>query len=233
MTGHITERELVRVPSMWLTRAEGVYTELKEAILVGKIRPGTELAQDQLARAMGISRMPVRLALERLAADGLVSLSPYKSAVVTGVGLEEINEIYFLRGLLESVAVEIACPKLRDPDFAVLERTILDMKQAHAEGMENVLIRANREFHYLIYERAESPRLLNIIEGLWNLFPQSTLLVLDGRSAESTAQHLDILEALRSRDGSRAKQLMENHIRSSRNDLIAAWQHILADAGEG
>ena len=97
------------------TVGDMVYEVLREGILKGVFQPGERLRQDQLAEAIGVSRIPVRSALMQLESEGLITFNPYRGAVVNKLSAKEMREIYELRALLESnalrKAVEVMTPE--------------------------------------------------------------------------------------------------------------------------
>ncbi|MFZ5436989.1 MAG: GntR family transcriptional regulator [Bacillota bacterium] len=206
------------------TRADAVYRALKEAILLGTFAPGTEVTQEEIAKQMGVSRMPIRDAIRRLERDGLVRLSAYRSAVVVGVSLDDFKEVYFMRALLEGAATELACPRLQEKDHEELRRAIEQMDQVVGTGDEDAIVEANSRFHYIVYDAAGSPRLKKAITELWDLFPQTIVSTVSGRAVESVTEHTELLAALKSRDSELAGRLMRQHIERSRDVLMAVWQ---------
>src|SRR5256712_13693293 len=103
------------------TKADDLALALEEAIVSGEIAPGTVLRQEQLSEQFRVSRTPVREALRRLAALGLVSFEPNRGVRVRTLSLDELREAFLVRAELESLATEIATPKMRDEDLRALE----------------------------------------------------------------------------------------------------------------
>ena len=104
------------------TKADDIALALEEAIVSGEIPPGSTLRQEHLSEQFQVSRTPVREALRRLAALGLVSFEPNRGVRVRMFSLDEIREAFMVRAELESLATEIATPKMTDDDLAELER---------------------------------------------------------------------------------------------------------------
>ena len=104
------------------TKADDIALALEEAIVSGEIPPGSTLRQEHLSEQFEVSRTPVREALRRLAALGLVSFEPNRGVRVRMLSLDEIREAFMVRAELESLATEIATSKMTDDDLAELER---------------------------------------------------------------------------------------------------------------
>src|SRR5919206_3394464 len=104
-----------------LTLWQRVYDHLRAEILSGRLQPGAELAEVALSEQLGVSRGPLREAIGRLAAEGLVTVSPRRGAVVRSLSKEEFLELYQVREALERMAVQLAVPRLRADDFEALQ----------------------------------------------------------------------------------------------------------------
>src|SRR5436190_13925962 len=115
-----------------LTLWQRVYDHLRAEILSGRLEPGAELAEVALSEQLGVSRGPLREAIGRLAAEGLVTVRPRRGAVVRSLSKEEFLELYQVREALETMAVRLAVPRLAADDFATLQGLIGTMAK-HAE----------------------------------------------------------------------------------------------------
>lgn len=116
------------------TVAEQAADALRRKILSGELAEGVSLRQDALAAEFGISRIPVREALVQLEGEGLVKIVPHKGAVVSGLSIEEINELFMLRSLLEPVLLKKSAPGLTAADYAELDAILAEYKvELHAQ----------------------------------------------------------------------------------------------------
>ena len=203
------------------TEQQALERFLRDAIARGRLKPGTRLKQQNLARQFGVSPTPVREALRRLEGDGLVLYAPNRGIRVTQVDYPEVEEIYLMRMALEPLAVRYAVPKLTSEDLSLLEDLQERMRRAVVRGHLRRLRDLNYDFHILIYGRAGFRRLLQIIQALWGLFPWDTLQVIPGRAAGSIREHDAILRELRGRNAAAAATLMEAHVSRSFRALKA------------
>src|SRR5215469_4944539 len=145
--------------------SERAYEYVRRRILDGSWAMGTKLVEDQLARDVGISRTPVREALRRLAADGLVVFEPHRGAKVASIARAELLEIYSLRAVLESQMAARACQRMDYPTIDKLERLAEEMEStAREDGRDELspdcvrrLIDLNADFHNLLVQKAEIP----------------------------------------------------------------------------
>ena len=190
---------------------------LREAILRGHFKPGERLVQEELASSLGVSRMPVREALRKLEAEGLVVIEPHRGAIVTSLSVEDIREIYGLRAPLEKLAVEMSVRQMGEGTIARLDELVLQMGQADDPG---VFIDLNIEFHRLLISHCPWKRLISFIETLWNGFPQQTPHLLSGQTEISNREHREILQAIRQGDAEQAGELVYRHISRTGENLV-------------
>ena len=151
------------------TKADDLALALEEAIVSGEIPPGSVLRQEHLSERFQVSRTPVREALRRLAALGLVTFEPNRGVRVRMLALDELREAFLVRAELESLATEIATPKMSSEDLARLEhaelrfsdvtRDLVEMAHAGRQDLElaREWLHRNHAFHDVIYEAAEVP----------------------------------------------------------------------------
>jgi DNA-binding GntR family transcriptional regulator len=190
---------------------------LREAILKGDFKPGERLKQSDLADAMGVSRMPIREAFQKLEAEGLIKLEPHKGAVVKSIQVGDIEEIYALRSELEKMAVYQSVENLTDEDLKQLTALVEQMESS--EDVDD-FIRCNIEFHRLLIKRCSWSRLNSFISTLWNGLPQQTPHILKGQKDTSNVEHRSILNAVLNRDKETAANLVSNHISRTGNMLV-------------
>jgi len=204
-----------------LTLWQRVYDHLRSEILAGRLEPGTELAEVALSEQLGVSRGPLREAIGRLAAEGLVTVRPRRGAVVRSLSKEEFVELYQVREALEMLAVRLAVPRLEDDGVADLERLLAAMA-AHAErGEVAEFFEANSAFHLRLVEAAGNEKLRELYDQLLAQLGRYRLrsLTLRGNLERSVAEHAAILRATKRGDADRAAHLMSEHIRVPQRSL--------------
>jgi DNA-binding GntR family transcriptional regulator len=196
-----------------LTRNDLVAAEIRDSILRGRFRPGEKLDQQELADELEVSRSPVREALRVLDAEGLITLVPNKGAVVTERSLPELEELYFTRGLVEGAAIERSAPRMDDKTLWKLE-DILEAAERTDDYGELLLL--NNDFHMLTYSRVEQAFLADYIQQLRNMAAPYNRLYLDSKGSREAAweDHRRIYAACAARDGARARQEVERHLRN-------------------
>ena len=193
--------------------AEIVARLLSQAILDGDLAPGTRLREETLASVYGVSRTPIREALILLGSSGLIGLAPNRGATVLRLTVDDIAEIYHLRGLLESEAVSLATQRATPELIGLLNRSCDRLAELHGAAAGEQL-RADMHFHYGIAEASGSPRLYALIrqvsaipEGYRSSIPYSSQDL-----TEAERQHRAIAGALRNGRCQEAAGLMRSHV---------------------
>jgi len=191
---------------------------LRNRIVTAKLAPGTHLHQAEIAKEYGVSRIPIRDALQTLAGEGLVDLKP-GGATVSLMSAGDLDELYELRGMIE--------PKTTALGVLALGRLeIRQMRDLHLQMMETkdplLWLDANVRFHRTIYARSGRPRSINLIELLRSQTDRYLHLHLtvidDGQHLH--AEHEAILEAVEARDGAAVEELTRRHLQSSHDFIL-------------
>jgi DNA-binding GntR family transcriptional regulator len=187
---------------------------LREDVLAGRLEPGTELSEVALAREFGISRGPLREALGRLAAEGLVTVTPRRGAVVTQLSRREFIDAYQVREALETLAIRLAVSRLDEPDRARLRELHQEMVEHAERGEVNAFFDANAAFHGLFVTASGNQKLQEMYRLLMDQMGRylAHSLALRGSLEKSIAEHSAILEAVEAGDADQATLLLADHI---------------------
>jgi len=218
-----------------LTLWQRAHDYLREEILAGRLQPGTELAEVALSEQLGVSRGPIREAIGRLAAEGLVTVRPRRGAIVRSLSKEEFLELYQVREALEIMAVSLAVPRLGADDFAALQ-DLIDTMGKHAErGEITEFFEANVAFHAYLLEASGNRKLKELYGQLIGQMGRYRMrsLTLRGNLHRSVAEHAAILRAAKRGNTERAAHLMSEHIRVPQQRLKALTDAELAAAEAG
>ncbi|TAM74399.1 GntR family transcriptional regulator [bacterium] len=201
--------------------ADRIFEAIHRAILSLELEPGTALVERELAQRFGVSKSPVRDALQRLAGEGLVSQSPHRGMTVIEVDRELADEIYELREVLEEMAVRLATPILTPADVSAA-RAVLDRAQESIDGHDLARAAAlNREFHGIFCRRSANRPLEDALSRLQDRVRIISVLSWRQRPSmrEEHEQHAQILQAAAAGDAKRASSLMREHIHAFRLHL--------------
>ena len=203
------------------------YEAIREGITSGTYPGGRHLRAADLAAQLGVSRTPVREALRRLHAEGLVEVLANRGAFVTEITSRDIDEVFELRVMLESHAAELSAPRFTPAEVVDLVTMTDRMETAVAGPARDLqgLTRANEAFHSTIVRAAANRRLGALIAGVVELSWVSLTFSVysDADLARSIAHHREMIDAFRAQDAMWAGATMRSHIR-------AAW-HVLRSAG--
>ncbi len=200
-----------------VSRVEAVYEQILLQIVRGELTAGTELKSTQLARRLGVSRTPVVQALQRLAADGIVTLHLNKRAVVRPGAENWLVELHELRELLEPTAAAKAAAQLTESDLARLA-TLAEQARPHGQSD---WMQAAQEFdfalHLTIAQRCGNFALGDTIRKIWRFKRISYLAAPEPAETleRGYGEHLALLAALQARDGETARAAMLFHLRSA------------------
>lgn len=201
------------------TAADFVVATLREAISKGAIKHNDPLRQEDLAARFGISRMPVRDALRRLEAEGLVAYHPRRGAFVADLGAEDASEIFRLRGLLEGEALRLSIPHLTP---ATLDEATSVLDEIDSEEDVARWGALNLRFHLALYSACGSRRLLDLIEAQYPAADRQVRILLSHlqyREA-SQAEHRALLGCCRVRQVEQALALLADHLEDARTRLM-------------
>lgn len=207
---------------------EKVYIELQDAILSESIKKGEALTEISLSEKLGVSRTPVRSALQRLAEDGLIKIVPNRGAVVLGVTKEDILDIYRIRMRLEGLASAMAAEKMTEDMKKKLAETVeLSEFYLQKNNTEN-LKELDTSFHRIIYEASGSRTLARILSDL-HLHTKGyrrISLAIPGRLERTTMEHREILNAILAGDAEKADKLTSEHIEHALANMMTAFSEM-------
>lgn len=190
------------------TAEEVATTFLRQAIVRGYLAPGEKVSQDEVAEVLGVSRIPIRAALRHLEAERLVEVHAYRGVSVRKLTSREIVEIFELRFILESAALEWAHANMSRQDLADVRTAARELD--HRSGDPMPWVHARRSFYLLLYRYAERPLLSQLIDQLrTELGPH---LAVHGVT-EQHAAHEDLLVLLEADDVDGAKRWLSEHLR--------------------
>jgi DNA-binding GntR family transcriptional regulator len=199
------------------TTADAVYDVLRQSIVDGELKPGLRLRSDALATEMRVSRTPVREALRKLEAEGLVTRSGRTGVVVRALTEQDLTELFYVREALEGMSARLAALNATPAEIAAIGELLEDMDQVGRRGDVKALRRLTGEFHRLICHASHNTRLLQSLDVLLDQVRQSpsTTLGLVGRPLEAIEEHRRLLRAIEARDSDRAEALAREHRRKT------------------
>ena len=208
-----------------LTIAQSVAEQIREQILKGEIKGGEPLRQEAIAKMFGASIIPVREALGRLAAEGLVELKSHRGAVATELTLDKAREWINLRRLIETDLISAAIDKISDEDLDRAEQVLARFGHAMDQRIDiDQWSDYNFEFHSTLYAPANRPETMKVLASLHKKCDRYIRLqLLSGDHMErADAEHRKLIEICRERDKRAAKSLLNDHIVGVEEDIVEA-----------
>jgi DNA-binding GntR family transcriptional regulator len=202
------------------TKAEAVYDEIRSRILRGILAPASPLNQDALAPELGVSVTPVREAVRRLEAEGLVQVHAHRTVVVSPLSLSELSEIYDVRLQLDPHAAAIATAKASEETLERIER--MARTEVSRDPLEQATI--NRAFHRAIYVESGNSLLIEILDRLWERTDRYRIMLVSTEIDVKTVvrEHLEIVAAMRSRQSRQVAKLIRAHVLKARASIESA-----------
>jgi DNA-binding GntR family transcriptional regulator len=197
------------------SRADFVYESLRDAISDGRIGVGERVREEEIARNLGVSRTPVREALQRLQQRGLLVFGTGRGLVVAQLSQHQVLQLYAMREILEGSAARFAAQHANATDIAILYRLQKELAEAKPDPL--LLVSLNRRFHQAIHEAAHNHYLLqtlNMLHDSMALLHNATFRV-PSRRAESDEEHRRIVVAIETRDPDAAEDAARDHVRQA------------------
>ncbi len=214
--------------------ADLVYEGIRQAVIYGHIKPEERLNQLELAREFDVSERTVREALTRLVSEGLVSREPYKEFRVVGLSVDDIEEVFYMRGLLEGWAMELAACEITSEELTQMRKLLPKMEESISLESVLTLQGTNREFHWIAINACRKKYLIQMLKRLWDLMLPYAFAEEDTESYARQTQkdqiyHPQLIEAMEARDGQKAREILVTHIHEAMEQLRLRVNRLDAD----
>lgn len=205
------------------TVQQPVVDRLRALILSRAVRPGERLVQSELAEQLGVSRTPIREALQKLESDGLVTLSLHRGASVADLSLSDLEDIYSIRIAIEGFGALLAARNITGGDIERLDALLRQMREVFEEGDRWRLLEINRQFYEVLYAIADRPRLYELIMkhlDLASLYRQMAFAI-DHYYRHTIADHEALIATFRQHDPEAAERLTRTQLQQTLVSLVA------------
>jgi DNA-binding GntR family transcriptional regulator len=215
------------------TLTDWAIEEVRRRILLGRFAPGERLPIDDLARELGISRVPLREAIRSLESEGLIETTPHRGAVATRLSRQDVEDAFALLEMAESHAVERAA-RASDPEsIAAMERCLevlrsqINQPQVTVDSLE-----AHRSFHFALFNQAGEGVLLRHLRMLWHTCERYVVAVMPerARAEESLAEHEELLRLIKAGEVEAAITHLREHLKHSLEAVRSRLELIEAGA---
>lgn len=223
LESYLAEQPEQLTNSATLLRREIAYERLKDALQHAELEPGEVLSETRLSRALGISRTPVREALQQLAQEGLVQVIPGRAVTVAAPSVRSVMDVVHIRLLLEPELTRLAAEAISDEQAKALSATVDKMEVACQLSDQLSWSRADTEFHDILGQASPNQLLADVViqmrnrvHYLANVDSQTN----PARLAECTAEHREIADCVAVGDAQGASQAVRRHIEALRASLF-------------
>jgi len=208
-----------------ITLRDMAYAKIRKKILTGEYAPGHFLAEGALAEEIGVSRTPIREALERLRKEKLVRRVAGRGVFVSETRVQDVRELFEVREALECLAIRLAIDFIPEDSLTEFQETFLDI-QAREANQERIpletQIAVDRHFHEFIAHQSQNQLLIQFLGDIFNHNERIMALTtrIPTRFRASCREHLAIIEALKNKDVASAEGAMRSHIRAGRDQAL-------------
>lgn len=211
--------------------SQQVYLTLRDTLMVGGFSPGESVSLRTLASRLGTSPMPVREAVGRLIAENALQMLPNRQIIVPLMSRRRFEELWRVREMLEGMAAQLACANLTEDDLTRLEQLNAVSLEALKKNEPEVVLAANKDFHFSLYALSGSMVLQPMIEGLWMQIGPFMRLSLAAKARWDGLQHVEILKALRNRDADAVAKAVGQDIGNMAQTVVETSTFADEDAG--
>lgn len=211
----------------YLPLRDVVFNTLREAILRGDIVAGERLMELQLAAKLGVSRTPIREAIRMLEQEGLAITIPRKGAIVAGMTEKDMQDVLEIREALEELSVQVACDKITDEEIEKLQKNMKNFEHSLKSGDLKKMAQADVEFHDVIYQATDNPKLINMLNNLREQMYRYRVEYL--KNPENHEQLLKEHEAIYKGIVEKDKQAVTNMIRKHISNQVDVVKNIIRE----
>lgn len=196
------------------TLSEIIYKDLKDKVVKGEVLTSQRLQEDNLAKDYKTSRTPIRDALRKMEQENIIEKLPYGGYQIREVNVEEIEEIFGIRSVLESYAASLATERISEVGIQRIGN-IINMSQKAIDNVEyDAFIDLDSEFHRLLYEASESEHLLRILQHLWDYFIRYRKASFYSKLTMEVSlnDHRMIIEKMKAGEQRAVESLVKDHV---------------------
>ena len=189
------------------------YREISEKIINLELKPGSLVSENELARALGVSRTPVREAIQELQKSQLIEVLPQRGSYVAGISFEAVEEAAFLRRTLETAIVEELCDRIPFDGIEELNDNVGLQEYYLNNGMSSKIMELDNEFHKAMFTMCGKERIYSLMQSMMGHFDRVRILSLTAiKDTKIVSDHRAILEAIKAGNKAEARACMEKHL---------------------
>ena len=191
-----------------------VFKTLRQAILIGELKPGERLMEIHLANRLGVSRTPIREAIRKLELEGLVTMIPRRGAEVSQITVKSLKDVLEVRKALDALAIELACERITEEEIEALEKACTKFEEATRTKDARIMAQADVDLHHIIVKASRNEKLDQMVNNLAEqMYRYRFEHIKDVASHQRLIEeHKEILESLRSKNNQHAAEAVKLHI---------------------
>jgi DNA-binding GntR family transcriptional regulator len=214
--------EVVMLQDNYKTKAQIAYEYILKKIHEAAYVPGQKLIIEDVTKDLGISRIPVREAFKKLESEGILDITPNKSAIIKKIFAKDIEDIYEIRKVIESHAAISALNNLAKDDIRFLENNLRRMKISVSDKKMENYISLNKEFHFFIYEKTGNRWMVKCIESLWYFGRWVNIVTFFNEEIQKgyLMNHHEILLAIQRKDRDLVRTAFIEHIEQAKRNVV-------------
>ena len=227
MTGQLDRPKLIIDFNSSKPLGEVVYVALREAIIKNQFKSGERLMETELAEEMMVSRTPVREAVRKLQSEGYVVMLPRKGTYVSSLTIQDVNDVFEIRGALESMAAYQAAVRANNEEIAQIREFIEAEAVLYDSSDLARTMESDIQFHSMVYRASQNKKIENLINDLREQTQRlrSSTLSRPGRLRFALDEHREILTAIEARDPDAAWEASMAHIERSREVMLGLLRY--------
>jgi DNA-binding GntR family transcriptional regulator len=204
------------------TMSTHVVNKIRNWICDGTLKEGQKIGLTDIAKRLGVSEMPVREAIKMLVAQGLLESFPYRGTWVKALSVEDIQELYMLRELLESQALFFAIARINSKEISELKKLAAEVEAAINNNDMLGYFEKNQIFHFRLYAASRQKQLCSLISTVWTNLAYYRLIYFRARVSQYAAvnEHQAYIQACENRDYKAAQEVLKNALGNHLNELL-------------
>jgi DNA-binding GntR family transcriptional regulator len=205
---------------------QNAYKSIRDYIVSNEVPPGAKINEDELAKNLGVSKTPVREALSKLAHDGIVEIIPNRGAFKIKLSKADLSEILMIRETLEGLSFRLAIPNINDKEIKKLKALLDEFDENDLEKSYTRYPESHLKFHTLLHQLSKSPRLIRIIQSMFDLINMVRLQYFSNieNVRHSLKFHKELIDALEKKDAELAVNIRKNMLRATYETLLELAQ---------
>jgi len=216
-----------------VSMVDNVTERLRRALLAGDIKPGEPIRVAQLEKSFGVSHIPIREAVRRLEAEGLIVAEPQRAAVAAGVDLEDLGGLYDIRRIIECEVIRRSVARMTEEQVERVQEALLALEAVAQDHDSPEFWDLHMDFHWALLEPGATPWVRRVLDQVWLASQRYVRLFVSATFDDAMRDHRELLEACEARDDERAEAILRRHLDRTELAVRQAFVPTERSAGNG